>query len=291
MSFLSLFLGLLAAILVPDAFAGPIETGAAGTVGGLLPNPGNNFNTIVSTFVVNFRPLVFIVAVFVITLSGFRMIITEEEESFNKAKRIISASVTGVMLSYLVEPFIDAFYGDGNVFGAIGIGAVPRGNAAAGASVLSEEALGVIEWALTIVGVLAVFIIIISGLKAIANAGSEEGITQLRRTVFTVISGILLIVFRIAINDTLGLPEASGAPGAPGPGPLIGAAIQILNFILGFLLIVAIAMIIYAGFQMILNFGQEDQYTKAKGLAFRVGIGLVVIAVSLVIINLVISVG
>lgn len=295
MSMLHLLSGifdLLSTLLVPDVLAGPIETGASGTVGGLLPNPGNDFNTIVSTFVVNMRPLVFVSAVFVITLAGFRMVITDEEESFNKAKRIISAAITGVMLSFLVEPFIDAFYGDGNVFGGIGIGAIPQGNASTGASILSEEALGVIDWVLTIVAVLAVFIIIIGGVKAMASAGSDEGVTQLRRTVFSVIGGILLIVFRVAINETLGLPEDSGLPsGTAGPGPIIGAGITILNYLLGFLFIVALAMVTYAGIQMVLNFGQEEQFTKARGLVFRVGIGLVVIAVSLVIINLVVSVG
>lgn len=288
---------------IPTAVAAlPGTIGNAVTdVGSDLPTPGilsePTFGSIVTAAMTNLRPLVYIGGIFVITLSGFRMITTEEEETFNKTKRIISATIAGIMLAFLVEPFVDAFYGGRlsgitgiNIFG--GIGLVPQpGNAIIGARIISGEVLGVINWALTIVAVLAVFMIIISGLKAIASAGSEEGLTQLRRTVFSVVSGLLLIVFRFAINATLGLPAVAGRPGTPGPAPAIAAVINILNYILGFMGIVALAMLIFAGMQMILNLGSEEIYGKAKGLAVRVGIGFIVIMASWAVINIVIAAG
>ena len=276
---------------LPAALAGPFDT--AQQVGSSLPNPGNSYGQIVRTAVVNLRPLVFMGGIFVITLAGFRMVTTEEEESFTKAKRTISATIAGIMLAFLVEPFIDAFYGDGSVFGSIGVGSVPQSfeGARVGATFLSGEVLGIVNWVLTIVGVLAVLMIIVSGLKAVASSGSEEGLSQLRRTVFSVVAGLLLTGARVAINATFGLPVVSGLPTEGGPGAAITAIINILNFILSFMGIVALAMLVYAGMQMILNFGNEDIYGKAKGLAIRVGIGFVVIAVSLVVINIVISAG
>src|SRR3989344_8540576 len=163
---------------------------------------GCGFVNIIASFVANARPLVFIGAFFLIVVSGVRMIITEEEESFGKAKRIISASLTGVMLSYLVEPIVNAFYGG---IGVGDIGSIPSGDMAAGASVLYVQIAGIINWALVIVGTLTVFMIIISGFKAMAKAGSEEGIEQLRRTVFYVVAGIILIVFAEVLNLTFGL--------------------------------------------------------------------------------------
>lgn len=275
---------------VPDTYAQTVDSAAA-AVGSTFGFQATSFLGIITAVVRSIRPLIFVGGIFIITLSGFRMVITEEEESFNKAQRIISATVTGIMLAFLVEPFVDAFYGDGSIWGVIGIGTVPQGNAAAGAAVLSAEILGLIDWFLTLVAIVAVFIIIISGVKAMSQAGSEEGLTQLRRTVFSVISGILLIAFRVAINQTLGLPTISGATGTADAAPAIAAVIRLLNYLLGFIAIVGLAMLTYAGMQMILNFGDEEMFKKARGLAFRVGIGILVIAISLALINIVVSVG
>ena len=294
-------------LLAPaSAFAQTISTTVAKT-GWFLPGffsggPGCVGNgcaivNVVGAFIANARPLVFIGAVFVITIAGFRMVTTEEEESFSKSKRIISAALTGVVLSYLIVPFVNAFYGGlgtgfaGGIFGGIyGIGAVPQGNIILGASVLYPEALGLINWALVIIGTLAVFMIIISGLKAMTKAGSEEGVEEIRRTVLYVAAGLLLIIFREAINFTFGLSSTQpNVPGAPNISPAASAVVTVVNFILGFAALVAVVMIVYAGLLMVMNLGNEEQFTKAKGLIVRVGIGLMVIAVSFTLVNFVIA--
>lgn len=300
------YMGFLFGILMPMTAAAATIRGTVTKVGAWLPGgiaggPGCTgamaceFVDIVGTFMQNARPLVFIGAVFVITIAGFRMVTTEEEESFTKSKRIISAALTGVVLSYLVEPLVNAFYGGltgelGGIFGGIGIGAIPQGNVEAGAAVLYPEIIGLINWSLVIIGTLAVFMIIISGLKAMTKAGGEEGIETMRRTVLYVIGGVLIILFRFAINATFGLPTTAPAdPGTPTMAPVLAAVVKIVNFVLSFAAIVAVAVIVYAGLMMILNLGNEDQYTKAKTLIYRVLIGLVVIIVSLAVVNFVIA--
>lgn len=268
-------------------------SGGPGCAGG----KGCNIVNIVGAFIANARPLVGIGAVFVITIAGFRMVTTEEEESFSKSKRIISAALTGVVLSYLIVPFVNAFYGGlgagnaGTIFGGIyGIGSVPQGNIILGASVLFPEVLGIIDWALVIIGTLAVLMIIISGIKAMTKAGSEEGIEEIRRTVLYVAAGLLLIIFRGAINLTLGLSTTQPVvPGATGIAPVAIAVVKIVNFILGFAALMAVIMIVYAGLLMVMNLGNEEQFTKAKGLIIRVGIGLMVIGVSFTLVNFVIA--
>ena len=299
-------IGALVGILMPLPAVAATIGGTVSKVGWMLPDflsggPGCTggmaceFVDIVGTFMQNSRPLVFIGAVFVITIAGFRMVTTEEEESFTKSKRIISAALTGVVLSYLVEPFVNAFYGGltgtlGGIFGGIGIGAIPQGNVETGAAILYPEIIGLINWSLVIIGTLAVFMIIISGLKAMTKAGGEEGIETMRRTVLYVIGGLIIIIFRFAINATFGLPSSAPAqPGSPSMTPVAIAVVAVVNFVLSFAAIVAVAVIIYAGLMMILNLGNEDQYTKAKTLIYRVLIGLVVIGISLAIVNFVIA--
>lgn len=307
---LTLFIGriaiALAAILVPVEASAQTISDTVQSVGGILTGwvstsiacvgPGCGFVQIVTAFVENTRPLVFIGAVFLITVAGFRMVITEEEESFGKAKRVISASITGVILSYLVEPFTNAFYGGlgtgifGGIFGGIGIGTVPEGNLLTGATILDNEISGFIRWALVIIGFLTVFMIIVSGFKAMMKSGSEEGLEQLRKTVFYVVGGVLLIISAGVINNTLGLSaEDPAEPGSPSIGPIAGALVTILNFVLSFMALIAVAVIIFAGFQMILNLGNEEVFGKAKSLIIRVCIGLVVIGVSWTLINFVMS--
>jgi len=65
--------------------------------------------------------------------------------------------------------------------------------------------------------------------------------------------------------------------------------VKIINVVLGIAGLLAVTAVIYAGLLMIVNFGKEEQYSRAKGLVIRVGIGLVVILSSLAIVNLVIA--
>ncbi|OGJ55695.1 hypothetical protein A2706_00950 [Candidatus Peribacteria bacterium RIFCSPHIGHO2_01_FULL_51_35] len=294
--------------LVPAVASAQSIFETVSSVGGFLPafttganvcqgGVGCGFVNIIASFVANARPLVFIGAFFLIVVSGIRMIITEEEESFGKAKRIISASLTGVILSYLVEPIVNAFYGGlgsgtitAGIFGGIGIGSVPTSNVPLGASILYIQVMGLINWALVIVGTLTVFMIIVSGFKAMTKAGSEEGVSELRRTVFYVIGGVILIVFAETLNLTFGLfSEAPSLPGVPSVAPVAQAIVLIVNFVLSFAALVAVAIIIYCGFQMVLNFGNEEMFTKAKSLLIRVAIGLVLIGMSFAIVNFVIA--
>ncbi len=251
------------------------------------------FVNIVVHIIVRIRPLVIIGAVFMITLAGFRLVITETEETLGKAKKIIGAALSGVILSYLVEPFIDAFYGglfEGTLGGVFGgeAGDVPRGELIQGASILSNEAMGVLRWFLVIIAALAVLMMIISGLQAIVKSGSEEGVAQLRRTAFSVVAGILLIIFSEAIGRSFGLVGVA-LPEHPTVAPAARAIVQVISFILGFLALIAVVVVVYAGFLMVTNLGNEEQFTKARGILLRVGIGLIVILVSLALVNFVIA--
>jgi lysylphosphatidylglycerol synthetase-like protein (DUF2156 family) len=275
------------------------------SVGGLLPPlfTGPNFCTfgggacgfvdMAINVTIRLRPLIIIAAVFVITIAGFRLVITETEETLSKAKQIIGATLAGVILSYLVEPFVDAFYGGllggtlGGVFGGEA-GSVPRGEMLLGAMILSTEVSGVIRWFLVITATLAVLMIVIAGLQAVGKSASEEGVSQLRRTVFYVIAGILILVFSQAITQTFGLTGVT-LPGAPTIGPAASAVITVVSFVLGFLALVAVAVIVYAGFLMVANLGNEEQFGRAKSLLIRVAIGLFVIIVSLALVNFVIG--
>lgn len=229
---------------------------------------------IAQLLVAQLRPLLFIVGTLVITILGFRMIIGQEDESIDKAKTTIIAVISGIMLAFLIEPFIAAFYGvAGEVVTAPG----------AGANIVAQEVGGIIDWALSIAGVLAVLMIIVSGLKAVASPFSEEGIGNMRSTIISVGFGMILLVFRVAIN------VAFGSTGAPSAQPIIAILVNILTFVLGFVALAAVVVLIYAGILMMLNYGREDEISRAKGIIARAIIGIIIILVSIGIVQFVIG--
>ena len=141
-----------------------------------------------------------------------------------------------------------------------------------------------------LVGTLAVTIIIVSGILAVTSYGKEEGGTQFKRTVGAVIFGVFLIAVKQVILDTFGLVAEADPLGMPTIDPVIQKIVQIVSSLLAFTASLAAVVIVYAGILMILNFGNEEQYTKAKGVLVRACIGLLAIGVSYAVIRLVMTI-
>jgi hypothetical protein len=273
MLFLSALFG-----LVPHAHAQGYISEVIGAVGAGMPSLGYgaaSLVTIAQLFVTQLRPLLFIVGTLVITILGFRMIIGQEDESIDKAKTTIIAVLSGIMLAFLIEPFFNAFFGTAGE---------ALNNPGAGAAIIGTEIGGILNWAMTIAGVLAITMIIVSGLKAIVSPLNEEGISNMRSTIISVIFGMLLLICRVAISI------AFGATGAATPAPLIAIIVNILTFVLGFVALAAVVVIVYAGILLVLNYGRDDEISKAKGIITRAIIGIIIILVSIGIVQFVIGV-
>ncbi|TSC57344.1 MAG: Uncharacterized protein Greene041619_1216 [Candidatus Peregrinibacteria bacterium Greene0416_19] len=244
-------------------------------VGGGLPSlPVGSGGTaafvgLAQLFVVRFRTLILWIAFLMIVIAGIRMIVGQEDDAVDKAKAIISACVSGVILSYLVEPFVVGFYG-------------ARGEAVRGGNVVVEnEIVGLINWALVIIAPIAVAMIIVSAAKAFLKAGSDEGVTEMRKTIVNVLIGMIILAARMAIV------YAVGGTLRPHPNWIIGIVVGIMGVVLGFMALVAATVVIYAGIRMVLSFGKEDEFTKAKSLIIRAVVGLIVILVSLSLVQFV----
>ena len=285
--FLTIGSGIGLGLLIPiESFAQNLS-GIANTVSGGLPSFGGGAQAIVSAvslLVQQLTTLVDVVATLMIVAAGLQLIYRAADDQMEAAKRTIAGSAVAVMLVHLTPRLVDAFYGRSGTPGST----VLESNVGGGASILSEEILGIVSWAEVIVAAAAVTIIIVSGLKAIVNYGEESGVQQLYRTVFAVIAGILLVVLKKVIVATFGLPtNGIGIPGSPNITRAITKGIDIVEGLLLFTAVVAVAVIVYAGITMILCIGKEDQFGNAKNLVIRVSIGLIVILVSLMLVQFV----
>ncbi len=256
---------------------------AAGTGGTLL-------NALVVRVVTAIMTLVTIAALFIFVRAGIKLINSEEEDKLSKAKKTMASSIVAVVLAYLGPSLVGAFYGTSEQVGLEG-GTVLEtpGGVAVGAALLSEELLGIMRWATVLVAPLAILIIVVGALRAVASFGKDDAVAQLRRAVFGVIGGIVILTSTEAIKAVFGL-STGFPPGIPSTAPILLRGIFIVNALLLYLALGAAVMVVYAGMLMILNYGNDDQYTKAKGLLIRVALGLSVVFVSYVLVQFIIGI-
>jgi hypothetical protein len=259
--FSSLLDGFLS-LVVPAALA-QIPSAVVNSVGSSLPVIGGTFDDIVYQVIGGLMKLIGPAAYVVIAVTGLRMVIGQEDDARQKAKTILNVCIAGIILLQLIEPIMSAFFGGGNVV---------LNSPDAGVAVLSAQVLNIISWALGIAAVLAVTMIIISAVRAIATSGSEEGIANIRKTVFSAIAGLIILGLRTTIVLSFAVTGS--------PDPLVVQIAAVIQFVLKYVLICAIGVLIYGGLQILTSGGREEAVTKARELIVRSLIGVVIILLS-----------
>jgi hypothetical protein len=278
--------GLIALLLPAAAIAQGAINEAVNSVSGNLPTliatgyctggGACGFVEIAAGVVSRFRPILTIVGALVIVIYGYRMIVGQEDDVVTKARVVMSGTISGLVMVYLIDPFIMAFYGRS--------GEVPQGAMQQGVAVLTAELNGIINWALVIVATISITMIVLTALKAFGQATGEEGIANMRKTIVSVIFGILLLVFRVILSEYFVLSTQN-------PSPIMAAVLRPVSYVMSFLALAAVMVVVYAGFLCVLSNGNEENFTKAKGLLIRAAIGMIVIFISLALVNFVILPG
>lgn len=214
------------------------------------------------------------IGIFIVVRAGLRLINSQDEGKLEAAKRTIAATCVGIMLAWVSDRLVMAFYAPGGTWS--------EGTVITGASILTLEIAGILNWVTTLVAALAILIIVASGIRAVGSFGKEENAAEVKRTVAGVVTGIGMIILSGAIKLTLGLnPDVvPSLPGMPSPDPIITRSIGITITVLSFLALVAFVVVVYAGLLMVFNMGNEEQFNKGKAIIIRVLIGLTVVLFS-----------
>ena len=270
---IALALGVIVAFLVSGLDSTYASNGLSGVINTVAPGlgtPGGTEAGGIAIWLANlFKPMINSVALIMVIASGLVMVFSQNEEHSTTARRTIIGGIIAIILVNIAGPIQNAFYGSGNA-GGISFGAG-----------LYEEIVSIADWIATPAAVIAVLMIIVSGIRAVVTYGSDNGVAQLRRTVIAVIIGFTIIGIRAGIQQSL---TVTGEPSA-----FIDVIVNSVNAFLGFLGIIAVIVIVIAGIMMVMNIGNDDQYKKARDLILRVAIGLIVIIASAAIINIVFS--
>ncbi len=109
---------------------------------------------------------------------------------------------------------------------------------------------------------------------------------------FAVISLLVLPIFAAPVlaQDTFGLGYVeNGLDGKLGNADPRTVVARIINFALGFLGVIAVVLILFAGFKWMTSAGNEDKVGEAKQMLGAAVIGLIIILAAWAVTNFIIS--
>lgn len=261
------------ALLLPITAMAAVDPGAAlNAVGGSLPTTsGGNAGNILTDIMNAFVPLVNLVAIIVIVIAGLFTIISQDENQISTARKTVFAAVAALVLINIAGPLSNM--AQTGFEGATG--------GTAGAGILSTEILGFISFIEVPVAIIAVIMIVVSGIRAIAGFGGDQGPQLIRRAVFSIAAGIVLIVAKIALTTAIGAnPLDVFITGGPNSQPIVDLAIRVVTLIVSFMALAAVTVLVIAGIFLVVNKGDQEVADRAKGIIVRVLLGLFVILIS-----------
>jgi len=260
------WLGFIAVWTIPMTAYGYFED-TIEHVAGALPSGlgGAEFGSIFLTIIQSFVGVVSVVGIVMIVRAGLTLTISQDEGQMEKTRKTIIAVSAALIIINLAPRVAEAFL------------AYQSG----GPGILDTEIRGLLRFFETVAAITAILFIIVSGTRAVISYGGEDGTAHLKRALLGVAAGILLIAVKLLIVDAV-ITERT-------PGKLLTLISKFMQVVLGLGAFVATIVLIWAGLLMIVNLGKDEQYTRAKSLIIRVGIGLIVILASLAIVRFVIS--
>lgn len=148
----------------------------------------------------------------------------------------------------------------------------------------SKEILGIVYWGKSVLAVIAVLQIIVSGIKMIVSIGNEETIKDSKNVIISVAMGLLLVTINeVIIQKVLYIVDADGTKKANGRLNIntdlqqgINEFVGVIQFVLQFLGVLAVGALIYGGVLMAINLGDDDKVGTAKKVITNAIIGIII---------------
>lgn len=137
--------------------------------------------------------------------------------------------------------------------------------------------LGFVRFFESIVGGVAVFFIVYSGIRIIASFGNEEELTKNKKILIWSLSGLAVIMLshNLVLYFFFRVNEATGEMGLPNYGQGLSDLGGVINFLASFVGIFSVVSILIAGIIWVANFGNTEVAEKAKKIILGAVIGVV----------------
>ncbi|MFZ1301905.1 MAG: pilin [Candidatus Microsaccharimonas sp.] len=153
--------------------------------------------------------------------------------------------------------------------------------------------LNVIEMALVVVSIIAVFFILYGGFLYLTSGGNSAQTEKARKSIFNAVIGLVISMGAIAITNLIfGLLDgAASSTNEFGvieltAKDLLRNGLNLAYYIAG---IIAVVVIIIAGIMYVTSMGDSGRVTRSKNMILYAVIGLVVILVAFAITNFVLG--
>ncbi|MBU1018273.1 pilin [Patescibacteria group bacterium] len=232
----------------------------------------SQIQSVVLSIVKVFRNLLGSLAIIWIVIAGIRMIMAYgNEETIKEQKNSIIYAMIGLAIVLILERLIVLVYG---------VPGVERGVIPEAGAGIDAEILGLVSFIKALIGAVAILMIIISGYKTIAASGEEEKITEQKRSILWIVIGLVIIAVNQIFVENLYLRpirETGDEITTGNVGNIIATIGTILQFILGFVGLIAFAAMIYGAASMIANYGNDEMVQRAKSIIKNAIIGIIII--------------
>lgn len=275
----------VAAFLTGIMHASSLTADLAGVLnyvaGTQVPRPGVCFDEtclgdIATALVDQLYPFLAILGVIFIVVAGIRLMTKSSEDELQTARRSIGMVTAGVVLGVLAQRGL-LFEAARDVENGVG------------AQIVCTEFLGFVSVFEGITGILAIVMVVTTGIRCLASFGSEDTFANMRTVVFGVVLGMFVLLTKAVVFPAIGLSQSGcGLLDTVSSAGFVRHVIALLSTFLGYLIAGAILILVILGIMLILYMGNEEQYSKLKGYLFRVAIGFIVMAMTKFIIDFVI---
>lgn len=219
------------------------------------------------------------VAVFMIVLSGFRMILAHgSEEVIEKQKNALLFGIIGLALVALSSEVGKIFSLEGGTFLGSPQAIVAR------TKLFDNQIAIVITFIKYIIGSIAVLMIVRSALRLITLGSEEDKISEAKQNLTWGAVGLVFITLSdTVINKVLFQIDRSKLPGTSGSQPAFGFTravselVGITNFILVLVAPILVLMFLAGGLMYVTSRGEDEQTGKAKKIITAAFIGTVIV--------------
>ncbi len=217
-----------------------------------------------------FKLIVTPIAVLVTVIMGVRMVTAgqESEEVMSQSKNFIKYAIEGLIVIFVSDSVVNVIFGaEGEIFrgGTTGV------QEFAGRS--SNLFKGVYTLGQTVMGAIAVFMLVTAGMRYVAGSASDDQIGKAKNQIKWALVGLFVIgISEFVVKDII-FDNNGQKLGIEAAKSLFA---NLTNFVAGTMGTLSFIMLLYAGFLYTTASTNEDNTSKAKKVIFSALIGIVI---------------
>lgn len=230
-----------------------------------------------------FKLIVTPIAILFITIMGAKMVSAgrDNEEITTQAKNAITYTLYGLMVIFVSDSIVNVFYGsNGEIFrnGTTGVTDY--------AARSSQLVTGIYTLAETLIGAIAVFVLITAGMRYVAGSYDDDQISKAKKQIQWALIGLFVIgISEFVVKDIL-FQDQGARLGVKEAKQLLA---NLTNFIAGTMGTISFVSLLYAGYLYVAGAQNEDNVAKAKKIIMWSLGGIVIALAAFAITNTIVN--